>query len=191
MNDQSEKDAEHLSSVPAPAPDGRPLWEWKTRYDDAIPLIRREAVLLGVYLFVFGMLAIGCFAFVGDFSYSTGDPPEPVLFLKRRDVLVWLVGSVGGTIFAIKWLVHSVANGLWHQDRFLWRVFVPLTGGIYALVVLALLSAGLMGGREADPATSNLTREIVVAFMAGYFADGVSGLLTNVANAIFGKVSKE
>ena len=52
-------------------------------------------------------------------------------------MLVWMVGSVGGTIFAIKWLVHSVANGLWHQDRFLWRVFVPLTGGIYALVAAA------------------------------------------------------
>jgi hypothetical protein len=31
----------------------------------------------------------------------------------------------------------------------------------------------------------------VLAFLAGYFADGVSGLLSNVANAIFGQVDKK
>ena len=66
-----------------------------------------------------------------------------------------------------------------------------MTGGIYALVVLGLLESGFIGGKAAEPDTSNITREIVLAFLAGYFADGVSGLLSNVANAIFGKVDKK
>lgn len=191
MSDNQETDDEHPVPAPSPAPDGRFLWEWKTKYEETMPQIRREAFALLAYLCIFGLSAVACFAFVGDFTYSAGEPPQPLLHLKRHDVLVWLVGSVGGTIFAIKWLVHSVANGLWHQDRYLWRVFVPLTGGIYALVVLALLQAGLMGGKVPDPDATSLTREIVIAFLAGYFADGVSGLLTNVANAIFGKVDKK
>jgi hypothetical protein len=34
----------------------------------------------------------------------------------------------------------------------------------------------------------NEVKYCAIAFLAGYFADGVSGLLSNVANAIFGKV---
>jgi hypothetical protein len=191
LNNEQDSDGEHPVPAPAPEPDGRKLWEWKTKYEETMPQIRCEAIILGAYLGLFGLLTIACFAFLGDFTYSTGDPLQPFLQLKRHNVLVWLVGSVGGTTFAIKWLVHSVANGLWHQDRFLWRVFVPLTGGIYALVVLALLESGLMGGQGADFESTNLSRQIVIAFLAGYFADGVSGLLTNVANAIFGKVDQK
>lgn len=190
MSDDQKADGAHPVSVPAPSPDGRQLWEWKTKYEEPMPQIRREACILGGFLVFFGFLATLCFAFVGDFNFFVSSSSQPLLQLSRRDALVWLVGSVGGTIYAIKWLVHSVANGLWHQDRFLWRVFVPLTGGIYALVVLGLLESGFMGGKGTDLESSNLTRELVIAFLGGYFADGVSGLLTNVANAIFGKVDK-
>lgn len=142
-------------------------------------------------MFSFGLASVLAFSYAGDFTILKGDSAVPLFHLERRDVLCWLVGSVGGTVFAIKWLVHSVANGIWHQDRFLWRVFVPLTGGIYAHVVLAIMQSGIMAGKSEDFASPNLMREIVIAFLAGYFADGVSGLLTNVANAIFGKVDKK
>lgn len=183
---------EHENPVPAarPQPDGRKLWEWKSKYEDALPGIHAEAKLLGSYLGFFGLLAIIAFACVADFRYP-GEAEAPVFHLQRRDVIVFLVGSLGGTIFSIKWLVHSVANGLWHEDRFLWRVFVPLTGGVYALVVLALMKSGFMGTDPASTTAAPLMRDAVVAFLAGYFADGVSGLLTNIANAIFGKVDKK
>lgn len=183
--------SEHPVPAPSPKPDGRKLWEWETKYATPLPYIRREAIILGAYLAIFGFLTVVCFALVNDFSFTISGSHEPLLFLRRRDVLVWFVGSVGGTVFAIKWLMHSVANGLWHQDRFLWRIFVPLTGGIYALVVLALMNLGFMAGPPSGAGVSNLMKDTVIAFLAGYFADGVSGLLTNIANAIFGTVAKK
>jgi hypothetical protein len=177
--------------APRPKPDNRQLWEWESKYIEAKRYIRKEALVVGLYLVVFGLLTAACFAWTKDFSVQAGTPAQPLFFLRRRDVLIWLVGSVGGTIFAIKWLVHSVASGLWHLDRFLWRIFVPLTGGIYALVVLALMEGGFMGTKTPDVSSTDLSRELVIAFLAGYFADGVSGLLTNIANAIFGKVDKK
>lgn len=186
----AQPDGERPVPAPTPEPDGRGLWEWRTKYEEAVPQIRTEALILGAYLIGFGVLTAFCFGYVESFIQINIEELHLVFRWERRHVLIWLVGSVGGTTFAIKWLVHSVANGIWHQDRFLWRLLVPLTGGVYALVVLALLEAGIMGGKAADYESSNASREFVIAFLAGYFADGVSGLLTNVANAIFGKVDK-
>jgi hypothetical protein len=191
LSAQGPDHGEHPVPAPSPKPDGRKLWDWETKYETPLPHIKREAKILGAYLVIFGLLTVGCFALANDFSYVIPGSHEPLLFLRRRDVLVWFVGSVGGTVFAIKWLMHSVAKGLWHQDRFLWRVFVPLTGGIYALVVLALMNSGFMGGAPTSAGAPDLMKETVIAFLAGYFADGVSGLLTNIANAIFGQVDKK
>ncbi|GGL35976.1 hypothetical protein [Caulobacter rhizosphaerae] len=178
---------------PVVRPDGRDPWQWETKYAEVATQIWREAKILGTYLAVFGTLTLLVFALVADPAYPAGSSAQnAVFYLRRHDLLVFFVGSVGAVTFAIKWLVHSVAKGLWHQDRFLWRIFVPLTGGIYALVVLGLVQAGLMGGQKAaDANVTSLTRDLVLAFLAGYFADGVSGLLSNVANAIFGQVDKK
>ena len=172
-------------------PDGRSLWEWKTKYEAALPQIRLEAIILGSYLGVFGLTTLVLFAFRQDLQLGEWDDGSALFLLERKDLLAFFVGTMGAVTFAIKWLVHSVANGLWHQDRFLWRVFIPLTGGIYALIVLALLRAGFMSGTGAVEAPDTLVKDLVIAFLAGHFADGVSGLLTNVANAIFGKVDKK
>jgi hypothetical protein len=172
--------------------DGRKPGDWKTRYAvDAWRQIRAEAVLLAVYFLVFGLVTAFLFFLSADFSIPVDSLKEgATLNVTRHHLIIFFVGSVGSTVFAIKWLFHSVANGLWHQDRLLWRIFVPLTGGVYALVILALFRQGiglrpLSGGIGSDPMET-----LALAFLIGYFADGVSGLLTNIANAIFGKVDK-
>jgi len=45
--------------------------------------------------------------------------------------------------------------------------------------------AGSIGGQSGVGTLS------AIAFLVGYFSDGVSGLLTNVANAVFGTVEKK
>jgi hypothetical protein len=102
---------------------------------------------------------------------------------------VFCTGALGGTTFSIKWLMHSVATGRWHLDRFYWRLFVPLVGGVYAVIVLNLAGAGLMSGTIT--AQSSVGTLSALAFLVGYFSDGVSGSLTNVANAVFGSVEKK
>ena len=64
-------------------------------------------------------------------------------------------------------------------------MFVPLIGGIYACVVVTLFNSGLIGGHISEPNRS-IASTAALVFLIGYFSDGVSGLLTNVANAVFG-----
>jgi hypothetical protein len=98
-----------------------------------------------------------------------------VVSVDARIIAVFFCGNVGGTTFSIKWLVHSIAKGSWHQDRTYWRFFVPLIGGVYACVVLTLFDSGLIGGHTSDPNRS-MASTAALGFLIGYFSDGVSGL---------------
>ena len=181
--------------------DGRKPWDWSSRYpSNARRQIRWEAAYLFFCLMVFGLLG----ATVASLSHSSFDLN---IWCRSSNVttasstlndcvsatfpyywiLTYLAGGLGGTIFSIKWLMHAVGTGKWHQDRIYWRIFVPLIGGIYSIVVFGLASLGLVGAKIETAATSQLTT-FAVAFLVGYFSDGVSGLLSNVANAVFGTV---
>jgi hypothetical protein len=110
--------------------------------------------------------------------------------IDPRMIVLFFCGAVGGTTFSIKWLIHSVAKGNWHLDRRLWRLFVPLVGGVYACAVLTLLDSGMILGRAGD-VTRGIASAASMAFLIGYFSDGVSGLLTNIANAVFGTIREK
>jgi hypothetical protein len=58
------------------------------------------------------------------------------------------------------------------------------------VIVSNLIGGGLIGGGQPkqDGSIATIT---ALAFLVGYFSDGVSGLLTNVANAVFGTVEKK
>jgi hypothetical protein len=168
--------------------DGRKSWDWKSKYpDEARKLIGREAGIATAYVATFLLLTA--------FMAAVGTSPAKFqvlgmdLHVSPMLLLTFAAGGLGGTTFSIKWLMHSAATGKWHLDRFYWRVFVPLTGGVYSVVVLNLMAAGMLGGggeRQLDTGTS-----AALAFLIGYFSDGVSGLLSNVANAVFGTVEKK
>jgi hypothetical protein len=113
------------------------------------------------------------------------------LTVECRLLALFFTGCVGGTTFSIKWLVHAAATGRWHLDRRYWRLFVPFVGGVYACVVLTLFDAGFIGGGAALGQPRPIAIAAAFAFLVGYFADGVSGLLSNVANAVFGTLEKK
>lgn len=184
--------------------DNRRPGDWQSRYPpEARRYIHREAIVLAVALIVFlilGVIAL-CFAdhpmkmpFVG--SGSTNSPADqsttiasPVL-IEPRLFAMFFSGCVGGTTFSIKWLIHAVARGMWHLDRVLWRLFVPVIGGVYAFAVLTLIDIGIIGGQAAQ--TPRSAASIAgLGFLIGYFSDGVSGLLTNIAKAVFGTVQEK
>jgi hypothetical protein len=170
--------------------DGREPWEWQTRFPpEAKKLINREACVAGGYLAVFLVATFVCAGFVGK-TFELNVAPNVAFLIDTKLLAIFFTGALGGTTFSIKWLMHSVAKGKWHVDRFLWRVFVPLVGGVYAVIVSNLIGGGLIGGGQPkqDGSIATIT---ALAFLVGYFSDGVSGLLTNVANAVFGTVEKK
>ncbi|MCX5518070.1 hypothetical protein OSH10_06450 [Kaistia defluvii] len=170
--------------------DGREPWEWQTRFGpDAKALINREAFIAGAYLAV-GLVATFVCAGLSGQSFKIPLCWDIIFNLEIKLLAIFFTGALGGTTFSIKWLMHSVATGKWHVDRFYWRVFVPMVGGVYAVVVMNLFNGGLigMGNSSSEAPMGTVT---ALAFLVGYFSDGVSGLLTNVANAVFGTIEKK
>ena len=169
--------------------DGRGPWEWKSRYPaETHKKIKCEAVVLVIMLALALIVAGGC---IGLDAQSIVLEWEDTKFTVSFQLLAtFFAGCVGGVTFSMKWLIHSVAKGRWHEDRVYWRFLVPLVGGIYACVVIALWDIGLVSSQSSG-ATKSIATIAPLAFLVGYFSDGVSGLLSNVANAAFGTVQRK
>jgi hypothetical protein len=184
---------ERFSSVgrsPDSYTDGRKLWDWKTKYPpEACKEMRVEAGVLSLTFAVFLVLGGVALGLSGQ-SMTVPLGSSLLLNVDCRLLAIFFAGSVGATMFSIKWLIHSAAKGKWHLDRRYWRLFVPFLGGIYACVVITLLDSGVMGGQDAVT-DRPLAISSAFAFLVGYFSDGVSGLLSNVANAVFGTLEKK
>ena len=189
MNSVAEKD-EKNNKPKDEFDDGRNLWEWKSKFPpEAKSLINKEAKIIAIFLAIFLVATFICTGFP-EKKFNFNLSKEINFDLDVKLLAIFFTGCLGGTTFSIKWLMHSVATGKWHADRFFWRIFVPLIGGIYAIIVLNLFNGGLIGGGASDVGRS-IGTTTALAFLIGYFSDGVSGLLTNVANAVFGTVEKK
>ncbi len=179
--------------------DGRKPYDWKSKYDpEARQEIAYEEKRLLSYLAI--SLALAAFSLMlsgqdiriplpFNGASSDGNPQQLSLTIGCHILAVFFVGWVGGTTFAVKWLVHACATGKWHLDRRSWRLIVPLLGGVYSCVMLTLLDAGMFG--HGPDASRPLAVSAALAFLVGYFSDGVSGLLSNIANAVFGTLEKK
>jgi hypothetical protein len=99
--------------------------------------------------------------------------------------LSWGAGTLGGTLFAIKWLYHTVARQLWHMDRRLWRLFTPHISGGLAFGVTALIASGVIRIFDKN-ATNSYALLVGFGFLVGYFSDSAIAKLSEVADTLFG-----
>jgi hypothetical protein len=163
--------------------DGRKRWEWETRYPpQAVSEIRWEAIYLLILMF-FALLVI--FATWKEWvSNILSVPPESVLTLKQYTYYT-ASGMLGGVTFDIKYFYRSVARGWWHQDRRIWRMMSPFLAMTIALIVGAMIDAGLMATQASISGAASVT----IGFLAGYFADHAVGKMYEIAMVIFGKTA--
>ncbi|MFV0625184.1 hypothetical protein ACBY01_14390 [Sphingomonas sp. ac-8] len=169
--------------------DGRGPYDWPSRYDTNAQRKMRTEVGALLAMLLLSLVAAGIFLGLSEkpISWQFGDATFWVSF---RLLAIFAVGCVGGVTFSMKWLIHAVAKGKWHLDRRFWRLMVPAIGGVYACVVMTLFGGGMLGSGDASSAAP-MGNTAALAFLVGYFSDGVSGLLSNVANAVFGTLEKK
>ncbi len=172
--------------APANPTDGRQLLEWQSNYSDPAARrgIRGEACYLGILFFGAPLLVLTLWLEYPKQWLHLTDEKYRTLFLYG---LAWVGGTFGGTMFAIKWLYHSVAKQIWHIDRRLWRVFTPHISGGLSCAVIALISSGLL--RVFDPhAAESPSLVFGLAFLVGYFSDSTIAKLAEVAGTLFGPI---
>jgi len=99
-------------------------------------------------------------------------------------------GGLGGTLFGLKWLYHSVAKGQWNLDRRLWRFFTPWISAILALAFIALVAADVVRLFNSS-IIHRLSAVFGVSFLVGYFSDTTIGKLNEIVAVLFGRSSKD
>lgn len=170
--------------------DGRKPFEWLSKYTDPVAIKKQhaEAIYLGILLFLMPLLMMVLWLEFPKYWFHLSDQKYAPL-LKYG--FAWAAGTLGGVLFDLKWLYHTVARGLWHLDRRLWRVFTPHISGGLSFFVLALISSGAL--RIFDSKATNSPALIIgLGFLVGYFSDSAIAKLTEVAETLFGTTrSKE
>jgi hypothetical protein len=119
--------------------------------------------------------------------------PSPTLSQSSNAYLSYAVsalvgGGLGGSLFAIKWLYHVVAKGLWNADRLLWRIFTPLVSGATALSISLFVVSGILIFIDTSVMTSPPAL-LSTAVLIGYFSDNAIAALAGLAERIFGPPS--
>ncbi len=172
------------SFAPADPTDHRKLGEWQSRYEapEARKGIRFEAWYLAALL---ALVPIGMLTLWLDYPKYWLHVSDQKYDPFQRYGLAWLAGVLGGTLFDVKWLYHSVARQVWHLDRRLWRMFTPHISGGLAFSTIALIGSGMF--RIFDhQATASRSLIVGVGFLVGYFSDSAIAKLTEIAETLFG-----
>lgn len=178
--------------------DGRPhdyreKGEFKTRYParawisiaiEAIYLAVVLSLLLGHFVLSMTPLAADMDSAYGWFMSTVAGPTEGKRF---QYLLIALAGALGGTLFSAKWLIHTVAKGIWNEDRRVWRFFVPLTAAVTSVIFAAIFQSGLISLFSTE-SFKNLEVAFAFGALVGYFSDAVIGVMSNIAGILFGTV---
>lgn len=175
--------------------DDRKIGHWQSRFCGAA---WRQITVELIYLVV--LLVLGSLALL-DVALAPTQPSEnsghyisSILGISIKEhmlkwIALWVAGLLGGTVFALKWLYHSVAKGLWNQDRLLWRLIVPFNSATVSIFTGFLVSSGvvpLLKGEAFDTPLTNLA----FGFIFGYFSDNILAALQNFAQKIFGTLGQ-
>jgi hypothetical protein len=164
--------------------DDRDYLDWKSKYSEppACQGIRFEAIYLATLLLIVPVAMVVLWLEYPKHWLRLSDKSYKLIL---RFGMAWLGGVLGGTLFDVKWLYHSVARQLWHLDRRLWRLFTPHISGGLAFAMVVLVSSGLVRIFDSR-AVNSLSSVIGISFLVGYFSDSAIAKLTEVAETLFG-----
>jgi hypothetical protein len=191
----------HESSPPSPSPgagrhetvdfapsdltDGRPENEWRSRYTERrcrIQIWCETVYLAGLLAGVSGLILL---VWVGTPREWLGVSPHRYSTFSVY-AYAWLSGVLGGTLFAIKWLYHTVAHGYWNADRLAWRLFTPHLSGAFAFGLIALITSEIFQVLNRDVLRAG-PAAVGLGLLLGYFSDFTVARLAEFARDLLGE----
>jgi hypothetical protein len=169
--------------APTDYTDGRRPLDWRSKYPaDARKQIRFEATYLATLLLFLPAIIIVLLSGIGceRLPLDCRASGEGCKYL-----FAFLGGALGGSLFATKWLYHSVAKRIWHVDRRLWRLFTPVLSAGLAFGTTLLIKANVIS-IFSQQALDSPQAILAISFLVGYFSDNATAKLTEVAETVFG-----
>ena len=175
-----------------PLTDERTRGQWQTRYPARAWI---QVVLELGYLVFIVAIALSLLHQIAVSTHAVNGPglwPKVFEGASRRTLALGAValgGACGGSVFALKWLYHSVAHGWWNCDRVVWRFVVPLLSALLALFTALMIGSGLI------PIFSNRIIDgprigVAYGFFVGLFSDNLIAALQKVANQTLGTLGR-
>ena len=163
--------------------DGRRNGQWESKYPEkALKEINWEKryllILLGVIVVIGFLLGIQCKSQIIQCDFALSHKVHSYFFS-------WIGGMLGGIVFACKWLYHTVARGIWHIDRRIWRIVSPILSGVVALIFVIIFCSGIVSNSNVE--TYSIHKSCGIGFLVGYFSDNAIGKLSELANVFFAK----
>lgn len=173
-----------INFAPSDYTDGRIKLDWIGKYSD--PRAKKWILIEAIYLFilVIGLPLMGLLVFLRiPQDYISLSEMQCKIFEKY--IYAWIGGAIGGTLFTIKWLYHSIAKEIWHLDRRLWRFFTPLLSGAFGLIMILIISSTIFNVFDRNSLYLPSV-PLSVGFISGYFSDMAIAKLMGLAEALFG-----
>lgn len=179
--------------------DGRDIGDYRSHYP------REVWVQIGFELvFVVALLIYAVFGLLNlAVAYIQLPPIAPCFWpcpfpngdlTAKTKLLSWLAiafgGLCGGCAASLKWLYHTVAKKLWHRDRVLWRLIVPLLSSVLSVFTGLMIHSGLIPFVHTS-SLLNLSGGAAFGFFVGLFSDNVLASLQRVALKIFGNFDQK
>ena len=176
--------------------DGRDVGNWSSRYPaGAWFQIIPEFLLLTTYLVLPSYFLLE--AIIEPPNVSSRDGYVYSTFLginvstaNAKWIALTLAGFIGGAVFDLKWLYHSVAKGKWNRDRCLWRIIVPFNSAMVSLFTGFLFASGIVPFLKNE-SFENVFTLLGFGFIFGYFSDNILAALQNLARKVFGTLSDD
>ncbi|MGR3571645.1 hypothetical protein [Brevirhabdus sp.] len=171
--------------------DGRDTGDWKSRYQR-----RAWCQIAAEFLLLFSYLIVANYFLIEAVTEKSAEfTKEGFIYNSLFGVYVaeeeakWialaLAGFVGGAVFDLKWMYHSVAKGIWNIDRCLWRIIVPFNSSMVSLFTGLLFASGSIPFLKNESFDDYYVL-LGFGFVFGYFSDNILAALQNLAKKTFG-----
>ena len=171
-----------IAFAPTDYTDGRELLDWESHYP---PLAKRAIRVEIAYLATGVVVSLTILFGIGiRFHERLLDGQEAQLaFACYLSAIA--AGYLGGALFSVKWLYHTIAKKTWHLDRRPWRFLSPLLSSGLALAVMLMVQAQLVSVLNKDFVATPVGSS-ALGFLVGYFTDNTLAKLTEIAESLFG-----